>query len=249
MRIVVLVGLPGSGKSTYLEQLGAGGLSSDRIRQLLADDESDQSIHDRVFETLRYLLRQRLALARPVTYIDATNLTPQERSPYIGIGAAYGCEVEALFLDTPLAVCRERNERRARVVPAEALAKMQERLVAPTTEEGFARVARVSHLASAWNAALKTGTGDAPARVRCGKMVDRALPAVPQNWMARAPIRAFRVAAKWCRWLTACARGSGPAACADRRSARCRDERSACRERCRTDRPHSGWCGTRPRES
>jgi predicted kinase len=140
MRIVVLVGLPGSGKSTYLERLGVAGLSSDWIRQWLADDESDQTIHDRVFETLRYLLRQRLALARPVTYIDATNLTPQERRPYIAIGAAYGCEVEALFFDAPLAVCRDRNARRARVVPAEALAKMQERLIAPTTAEGFTRV-------------------------------------------------------------------------------------------------------------
>ena len=62
MRIVVLVGLPGSGKSTYLEQLGLVGLFSDRIRQLLTDDATDQTIHDRVFETLRYLLRQRLAL-------------------------------------------------------------------------------------------------------------------------------------------------------------------------------------------
>ncbi|HEY9141720.1 MAG TPA: ATP-binding protein [Bryobacteraceae bacterium] len=146
MRIVVLVGLPGSGKSTYLERLGVVGLSSDAIRQLLADDVSDQTIHDRVFETLRYLLRQRLALARPVTYIDATNLTPQERRPYIGIGAAFGCEVEALFFDVPPEVCCERNAGRARVVPAEALSKMQERLTAPSTEEGFTRVTRISHL-------------------------------------------------------------------------------------------------------
>src|SRR5947209_2078342 len=107
MRIVVLVGLPGSGKSTYLERLGAAGLSSDAIRRQLADDETDQTIHDRVFQTLRYLLRQRLAIGRPVTYIDATNLTPQERAPYLGIGRSYGCEVEAVYFDVPLDICRD----------------------------------------------------------------------------------------------------------------------------------------------
>src|ERR1035441_2469926 len=86
MQIVVLVGLPGSGKSTYLERLGAPALSSDRIRGLLADDETDQTIHDRVFQTVRYLLRQRLELGRPVTYIDATNLTAEDRRPYVEMG-------------------------------------------------------------------------------------------------------------------------------------------------------------------
>jgi predicted kinase len=144
MRIVVLVGLPGSGKSTYLAQLGVTGLSSDTIRGLLADDETDQTIHEHVFQTLRYLLRQRLAIGRPVTYIDATNLTVEERRPYIGIGKSYGCDVEAVFFDVPLEVCRARNARRQRVVPEEAMAKMAAKLAPPDIEEGFSRVTAIT---------------------------------------------------------------------------------------------------------
>ncbi|MFB3830185.1 MAG: AAA family ATPase [Bryobacteraceae bacterium] len=140
MRIVILIGLPGCGKSTWLERQGIVPLSSDSVRQLLIDDATDQSIHPRVFLTLRYLLRQRLAIGRPVTYMDATHLTPEERRPYIEIGRAWGCEVEAVFFDVPLETCRERNLRRNRVVPAEAMQRMAARLTPPRAEEGFSRI-------------------------------------------------------------------------------------------------------------
>lgn len=132
----MLVGLPGSGKSTWLAGR-RGVLSSDAVRGLLADDETDQTLHERVFDTIRYLLRHRLELGRPVTYIDATNLTPEERAPYLISGAEFGCEMEAVFFDVPLAVCLERNARRGRVVPPEALERMAEKLNPPSTAEGF----------------------------------------------------------------------------------------------------------------
>ena len=142
-RIVLLVGLPGSGKSTYLERLGVKALSSDAVRGLLADDENDQSIHREVFATLRYLLRRRLALLRPVTYLDATHLTVRERRPYVKMGQLYGCAVEAVFFDVPLEVCLQRNRGRRRVVPEDVMARMAAKLTPPTIEEGFSAVAVV----------------------------------------------------------------------------------------------------------
>ena len=135
----MLVGLPGSGKSTWVEGK-SGVLSSDALRELLADDPNNQNIHARVFRALRELLKHRLELKRPVTYIDATNLTPYERRPYIALADLFDGEIEAVFFDVPLAECIRRNHARGRVVPDEVIHKMAERLVAPNVTEGFSQV-------------------------------------------------------------------------------------------------------------
>jgi predicted kinase len=142
-RIIVMVGLPGSGKSTWLERRGVNALSSDWVRQVLSDDMTNQGIHPRVFQTLRYLLRHRLAIGRPESYVDATHLTPEERRPYILMAHRHGCDVEAVFFDVPLEICRQRNLGRGRIVPQEAMQMMAAKLQPPSLEEGFTRISVV----------------------------------------------------------------------------------------------------------
>ncbi len=133
--VVVLVGLPASGKSTWAA--GKPVLSSDAMRALLAGDERDQSIHKEVFAAIRYLLKERIRLGRPVTYVDATHLTPWERAPYKRLK---GVRLEAVFFDTPLEVCKARNRARARVVPDEVIDRMAAKLVKPARDEGFRKI-------------------------------------------------------------------------------------------------------------
>lgn len=120
-------------------------LSSDDVRFLLVDDPTEQSIHRIVFATIRMLLRRRLELQRPVTYIDATNLTHKDRRAYIKMAQLYGAHAEAFFFDTPLEICKQRNANRDRVVPEDAMDAMAARLVPPSVEEGFNSV-RTMHV-------------------------------------------------------------------------------------------------------
>lgn len=95
-----------------------------------------------MFALLRHIVRQRLEIGRPVTYVDATNLTIVERRPYIKLANLYDAEAEAVFFDVPLSLCQERNRHRSRVVPDAVILQMAARLVPPQTSEGFVRVYR-----------------------------------------------------------------------------------------------------------
>ena len=91
MRLVVLVGLPASGKSTWLHDNQLFALSSDAVREMLTGDVTDQSINRLVFQTLRQLAAARVRAGVDLTYIDSTALTPWERRCWIRFGELHDC--------------------------------------------------------------------------------------------------------------------------------------------------------------
>jgi predicted kinase len=138
--VVLTIGLPGSGKTTWFKRRGVTPLSSDLLRTILFDDITEQRYQGLVFSTLRSLLRARLIAKMPWNYVDATNLSPHERRQWIKMAKSFGYDVQAVFFDVPLEVCMERNRRRERVVSDEAMQKMAERLRPPNFKEGFSKI-------------------------------------------------------------------------------------------------------------
>jgi predicted kinase len=138
--VVLAIGLPGSGKSSWFKRHKISPLSSDLMRALLFDDPTEQRFQDLVFSNLRSMLKARLIARRPMNYVDATNLTPHERHSWIKLAKDYGYEVQAVLFDVPLEVCLERNQRRERVVAEDVMRRMSAKLRAPTFDEGFSKI-------------------------------------------------------------------------------------------------------------
>jgi predicted kinase len=138
--VVLAIGLPGSGKSTWFKRHNVTPLSSDMVRSLLFDDVREQRFQDLVFSNLRSMLKARLIAKRPMNYVDATNLTPQERQHWIKLAKDFNYEVHAVFFDVPLEVCIERHQRRDRVVPDDVMRRMAAKLKPPSFQEGFAKI-------------------------------------------------------------------------------------------------------------
>jgi predicted kinase len=161
--VVLAIGLPGSGKSSWFKRHEIIPLSSDLVRGLLFDDATEQRFQDLVFSSLRSLLRARLIAGRPMNFIDATNLSPKERHSWIKMAHDFGYEAHAVFFDVPTEVCMERNRKRLRNVPDEVMLRMAQKLRPPKFDEGFAKVI-VVRLKSKKDAAAPVAEAPEPSR-------------------------------------------------------------------------------------
>jgi len=152
--MVALVGIAGSGKSTFAQAHFAPTeiLSSDEFRGVVADDESDQSASEDAFALLHAALRLRLRRGR-LTVVDATNVEEWGRRQLLDIAGQERRAAVAIVLDLPVEVCLERlGGRGARPVPPHAVRRQHRELHGslPTLgAEGFRTVYVIESAAEA----------------------------------------------------------------------------------------------------
>lgn len=143
--MVVLIGIAGSGKSTFAQAHFAPTevLSSDSFRAMAADDEADQSASEDAFALLHAALDIRLKRGR-LALVDATNVEEWGRRQLLDIADRRRRPAVAIVLDIPLEVCLERLRGRGhRPVPPRAVQRQLRELrrsLPALADEGFAAV-------------------------------------------------------------------------------------------------------------
>jgi protein phosphatase len=113
LALVVLVGVSGSGKSTFARThfLPTEVVSSDFCRGLVSDDENAQYATDDAFDLLHYIAGKRLKRGL-LTVVDATNVQPEARRPLVALARQHHVLPVAIVFDLPEQLCQERNSER-----------------------------------------------------------------------------------------------------------------------------------------
>jgi predicted kinase len=143
----ILIGLPGSGKSTLAARMIAQQpryriVSTDQIRQELYGNAAIQGHWPDVEAQALLQIKDALQNGYPVIY-DATNFNHNHRVDLLQkLSKFSNVSWIALYLQTSLEHCKERNRQRNRQVPEPAIETMACSLAThpPSIEEGFAQV-------------------------------------------------------------------------------------------------------------
>ena len=141
--LIMLIGLPASGKTSYAQEMKKRYgkeleiISSDAIRKELFGSEEEQRYNEKVFNEVFHRTKKSI-LKNKITIIDATNLSRKRRIAFLK--QFDNCEKRATVFAIPFEVCCERNNSRERTVPQYAMDRMYRSFEPPHGAEGFDKI-------------------------------------------------------------------------------------------------------------
>jgi predicted kinase len=138
--LILLIGLPGSGKSTWARQNASSAIvvSQDDLIDAITPLGFEYSARPIYAAAEEGIARAALQAARTVI-VDRTNRTPALRGRWIAIGREAQCKIVAMVMSTDVETCRTRNRARSgqRRVSEERMDRMIAVFERPTLDEGF----------------------------------------------------------------------------------------------------------------
>lgn len=155
--LIVMTGLPGSGKSTKAEELAekynAVIISTDEIRQEINGDAGDQRNAKKVFDTAFSRLDKALVNGKNIIW-DSTNLDVHSRRAVVSHVDNRPYRKISVCMDVPKEICKERNKVRykklrqaikegktkkseLKYVPDNVIDRMAGRLTMPDRKNGY----------------------------------------------------------------------------------------------------------------
>jgi predicted kinase len=148
--IVLVCGLPGSGKShfagTHFKASDRQRVNRKEIRRFLFEmthfgaqwSEKEYASHDEflVKHVERKIIEQLLQEKKKLL-LDNTNISSEARKLYVTLARQLGKSIGAIFLDTPVALCLERNRGRADSLPETVISRLVAEKQLPDVSEGF----------------------------------------------------------------------------------------------------------------
>lgn len=146
--LVVLVGVSGSGKSTWAATHfdSFEVVSSDHLRGVVGHGTQDQAASKDAFALLDQIVAARTR-RRLTTVVDSTGLDRRRRVGYLAVAHRAGLPAISVIVDTDAADCRTRNAARERRVPSIVLTAQLAQLslaIEQVEQEGWDAVVRVA---------------------------------------------------------------------------------------------------------
>ena len=142
--LYIMVGAPGSDKTTYAKTLDGVRVSFDDIKEDLYGDANINGNPNEVSAEFRKRIWNLIQKNKSVI-IDYMGLTRKSRKHFIKTYGSYFDEIVAVHINTPVEKCIEQDSKRTRHVPIDVIRSRHNTLVAPSESEGFNKIITVEN--------------------------------------------------------------------------------------------------------